>query len=524
MKHCLSVISALALLPVLASCYKDQSTVRGEVFPEITITGIEKAIFVQYGEDVTIDAHVSQIGRTDDDFEYLWEVDAIAGRIDMSGEYSRVEAGTTTHFEYKVTCPPANDPYMITFTVKDKKSGIFAIAACAMYVTSALGEGLLVGYTRDGGVTSEIDLASCESLTYGYQGDGIRYTRGVHALANDGAVIDGRVNTISQFVGTNGVSYNDPRYLVGTDKHFISFDNLTFKEMARDKGNLSITGLEEFPTTLAMPYAAYCALAVIGGDIYACTSILDNVFTKVSYAIKPSSVFGPENVSAGALDQCDLVVFNPDKGHFAYMLGWRTGLGGLGVYLATFPFSLEGSTCIGCGAGKINITATEQFHNFLIKDAKGVYRLVRVDPRAGKNEAYELDGEGLDDVVSFIACDNADICYYATGTDIYAILITGGKALTRKVNFTPQTSGEKITKLVHYKQGWYGVSRNDLASYQFQLSTNRLQILVVTHDAATGEGKIYLRPFNVSTGLFTLKDNGVLTGFGEITAVGPSMR
>ncbi len=92
------------------------------------------------------------------------------------------------------------------------------------------------------------------------------------------------------------------------------------------------------------------------------------------------------------------------------------------------------------------------------------------------------------------------------------------------MNFTPQASGEKITKLVHYKQGWYGVSRNDLASYQFQLPTNRLQILVVTHDAATGEGKIYLRPFNVSTGLFTLKDNGVLTGFGEITAVGPSMR
>ena len=44
------------------------------------------------------------------------------------------------------------------------------------------------------------------------------------------------------------------------------------------------------------------------------------------------------------------------------------------------------------------------------------------------------------------------------------------------------------------------------------------------YNEKTGEGKIYLRPFNVSTGLFTSKNNGTYGGFGEITAICPTFR
>ena len=36
------------------------------------------------------------------------------------------------------------------------------------------------------------------------------------------------------------------------------------------------------------------------------------------------------------------------------------------------------------------------------------------------------------------------------------------------------------------------------------------------------EGKIYMRPFNLSTGMFNYKDNGTLEGFGEISEVAPT--
>ena len=51
-----------------------------------------------------------------------------------------------------------------------------------------------------------------------------------------------------------------------------------------------------------------------------------------------------------------------------------------------------------------------------------------------------------------------------------------------------------------------------------------MQIVIFTYNEKTGEGKIYLRPFNVSTGLFTYKDNGVYGGFGRITAAATTFR
>ena len=53
---------------------------------------------------------------------------------------------------------------------------------------------------------------------------------------------------------------------------------------------------------------------------------------------------------------------------------------------------------------------------------------------------------------------------------------------------------------------------------------NGSQLMIFTYNESTGEGKIYLRPFNVSTGLFTYKDNGVYGGFGRITAAASTFR
>ena len=49
-------------------------------------------------------------------------------------------------------------------------------------------------------------------------------------------------------------------------------------------------------------------------------------------------------------------------------------------------------------------------------------------------------------------------------------------------------------------------------------------MIITTYDETTGEGKIYLRPFNVSTGLFTMQSNGTYGGFNEITAITPTLR
>ena len=51
-----------------------------------------------------------------------------------------------------------------------------------------------------------------------------------------------------------------------------------------------------------------------------------------------------------------------------------------------------------------------------------------------------------------------------------------------------------------------------------------MQMMIVTHNESTGEGKIYLYSFNLSTGLFGQQANGTYGGFNEITAITTTLR
>ena len=104
------------------------------------------------------------------------------------------------------------------------------------------------------------------------------------------------------------------------------------------------------------------------------------------------------------------------------------------------------------------------------------------------------------------------------------VTIMGGSPVYREINWKPDTGGEIITGIKFYTQGWYGTHGFNYNTYDFPIATNRMQIMIFTYDEASGEGKIYLRPFNVSTGLFTFKDNGVYGGFGRITAVATTFK
>ena len=112
----------------------------------------------------------------------------------------------------------------------------------------------------------------------------------------------------------------------------------------------------------------------------------------------------------------------------------------------------------------------------------------------------------------------------ASDSKIASIAVIGGSPIFREINWQPDDKAETITGIKFYTQGWYGAHGFDYTSYTFPLATNRMQIIIFTYNENTGEGKIYLRPFNVSTGLFTYKDNGVYGGFGRITAATTTFR
>ena len=267
-------------------------------------------------------------------------------------------------------------------------------------------------------------------------------------------------------------------------------------------------------------FGGYSSCAVVNGTLYGLLCIIDNVYSKVAYSRIPTDIMTDKNFGYYALDQGALLVFNEHESKFYYIYGWGLMNSSLSELTSLFSFNYSGAKAIGGGALKGKMPA------LLMRDAAGSHYICSLDSGTNdmKTYTYPVSGTDMDKIVSVAFCDNSDLMYYATDSKIYSVLITGGKAVVNALSWKPDSSDEKITAIRQYTQGWYGTHQYDLSNYPFQLEYNRLQLLITTYNEKTGEGKIYMRPFNVSTGRFTMKNNGTLTGFGEITAIAPTFR
>ena len=129
----------------------------------------------------------------------------------------------------------------------------------------------------------------------------------------------------------------------------------------------------------------------------------------------------------------------------------------------------------------------------------------------------------IDKAVDYAFSENMNVMYYATEDKVYPALLAGNTAATG-TPWTLPASGEKITAIQMYQQGWYGVGGNRLDTYAFVSAQHNKQLLVTTYNATTGEGKIYLLPITaLGTGALGTASR-VFEGFGEITAIGTTLR
>ncbi len=508
-----NTLAALILCLALSSCYKDLSSEASITIPEITIEGVDDVLNVVWGQELKLTANVTREGRSEDDFSYLWEIDLYPG-----SENERMEISDTKELDYKVSNAPSDKPYCLSLKVTDNQTGLSAFAVSKVYVGSSLSEGLLVAYTRDGGKTSEVDIVSDPVLTYGYTGDA-RYTRGLYSLSN-GAPLDGKILCMSEIVCSQSSSLDLTKIIIGTDSHILSLDPLTFKLKDTDAQLFNSIKEDSFKTVALANFGGYSSVAVVNGTLYGIVDIIDNVYSKVAYSRTPSGIFTDRNFGYYALDQGCLLVFNETDSKFYHIYGWGLMNSSLAELTSSFDVTLTGAKAIGGGCLK------GQMPSILLRAASGDHYICRFDSSSlvGATYTYQVSGADMENIVSVAFCDNADLMYYATPSKIYSVLITGGKANVSALSWKPDSSDEKITAIRQYTQGWYGTHQYFLSEYPFQNEYNRLQILITTYNEKTGEGKIYMRPFNVSTGRFTMKSNGVLTGFGEITATAPTFR
>lgn len=505
------IICVLGVCLFAQACYKDLSTGATMEIPEIVISGVDSVINVTYGQDLNIKATVSQIGRTQSDFTFLWEMDVTPNK-----DAERFELSETSELSYRVSNSPSDSPYALTLKVTDNKTGLTKVNVSKVYVSSSLGEGLLVAYTRDGGKTSEFDIVADPVLTYGYTGT-TRYTRKLYSLAN-GDALGGKVLSLAECVYSNGALYNENAILIGTEDHLYNIDPLTFEVRSYDASLFNSVKEDSFGTSAVCNFGDYSTVAAVNGTLYGISTLLDSKFSKVAFSKSPSNIFRSNNFGYCAQSQGNLTVFNENDGKIYFISALGVYNGALAEISESFGFDGSGATAIGGGCVK------GKRPSILIRDASGSYHICSYDSDSATPYAYDVNGTDMDKIVSVAFCDNADLMYYATEDKIYAVLITGSGTSTAALTWKPDSSNEKITGLKHYTQGWYGTHQYGTYGYEFVLPYNRLQLLITTYNETTGEGKIYMRPFNVSTGRFTSRSNGTLTGFGQITAIATTFK
>lgn len=513
-KTILHIIAAAVSATCFCACYEDLSTEATTSIPSIVISTDTDVINVAYGHEFTLDPEVSMEGRSESDFSYLWEIDLIAGRAE-----NRIELGTEKSITYKAGNTPSDSPYILTLKVTDNVTGLAYTKIWEVYVSSSLGEGILVASTRDGGQTSDLSLLTAKPVTFGYASDEPLTTHELFSFAN-GSPVEGRINAVCNQLATDGATYNTSRILIGTDEHLIALSPLDYKEVKRD-GALFNGQQKEFGTTELFNFGGYITGAVINGKLYGCICNIDQAFSTVPMAATKTDVFTHTNFTSGKPDQGRVAVFNEYDSQIHN--GGVLNIMGSMVVLdrSAMPAASEGAKCLGAGILK-NMTTS-----FILKYTDGSIHLLTMDLSLNNPIVKDYSVKGATDIenaVSFGFCDNADIVYYATDSKIYSVIISGSTITVKALNWKPDNASERITGIQQFSQCWYAVGQNSFVDYEFELGTHRKQVLITTYNEETGEGKIYLRPYNVSTGLFTFQDNGSYGGFGEITAITTTLR
>lgn len=507
------IIFVFLTLGVLSSCYKDLSTKATISLPDIEISSQEENLNLYYGETFVFTPEVTVEGRNEDELTYKWEMTLTPRNSDFG-----LEIGNEKTLTYFVGNTPSSTPYFIKLTVTDTKTTLYRSMVWNAYVASSLGEGLLVAHTADNGETTELSLLTAKPITYGYTGNP-KTIHNLYTLANGGP-IQGRVNSLSTTVETNLSTYNTTRVYIGTNENLISVNYLDYKEDKRNASLFHFYDKTNVKVEKVFNYASYAKGLLSEGYFYGCICNSDHLYSQIRYMNQPSNIITTKTLTTGKITS-NVSLFDESRGKFYYFAGWHTASTFNEMQLS-FSYPIVGATSIACGLMKAN-----KF-GYVIKSTDGNYYATVITSDGMSSDAVHYNiseiASDIADAKGFAFCDNADFFYYYTDRNINAIISAGSSAVKRSLTWSPDSVDEKITDLFQYTQAWYGTQQISIGQYEHTINTNRLQMVIVTYNEKTKEGKIYLRPYNLSTGLFTMISNGTYGGFNEITAIATTLR
>lgn len=512
---------------LVASCYDDKSKEAGFEIPEVTITAEKDVLDAVYGKELVVKPVIKKGGEENAHLSYSWQINLVPRKSDF------FDIGEEAELHYEVANEPNGEAYLLVLKVTDNDEGIDYYKKWDVYVSNSFGEGLVVAHTKNMGETSDLTFVKAPQVAYGYSGE-VDYTRDIYSIAN-GSEIDGRVNSIVANMASQSSTYGISRLMVGTNKSIFSLDPVTMRcTMMNDELFLQAPSVYNVETISAV--ALNCFVAIVDGKAYGlvCNSAYQ-FNSPVNYAAGETQVFtGKLALEKGAQKTAAVTCYDEKNGYVVYMAGNMAFLyNGTSSILTQMleegqyvfdPGDLPGKKALAAGLGN------NGEHMHLLRDlATGkdtVYKLSAIDNTVGGTGKVGMDDcENIVNAVGYAFCENMDVMYYATEEKVYPVVFAGNKAHSGTIWSLPQTaSGERITGIQMYQQAWYGNGGYYPESYPFIHPLHQKQLLVTTYNSSTGEGKIYVVPITaIGTGSLGVASQ-VFDGFGEVTAIGTTLK
>lgn len=510
----------VVLLPVLSfmSCYEDKTTYDVNKLPEVVIdtTGIGGDRSVIQFENLSLSPAVTKAGKVSEDLSYLW---CVSTRPIFHDDY--IELGDRLELDETIKLTPSDAPYLLWLTVTDNITGVQYLMSWRLYVYSGLGEGLVVADTKDG-LTSDLHLIVGKQFTDKYTGVDV-VKKNLYSLANSER-IDGVVNTMCY----NVMSGIRNLYIAG-DKSFMTISPIDYTLLAKGEG--MFYAMPDAVNIRAMSQANRAQAIVNGnkawllsgstGDTRFGTPIRGNYYVDydVAYSHNP-----------GSSAQLEAAFYDSQNAKFWKISSvWNAASAAIGSFTSGADFPFDPNAVPGMECKKSELAYNGHAYFLLRNKTTGVYFIYVIDAETlAPKSLYTLPANStLDKAVGYVFCQNQNVMYYATSTNIYAVILGGGvPTIESRYQLDPLTRpGEQITGLSMYRQAWYLVDEgtSDADGWPLKpIATNNMQLLMITYNEGSGEGKVNTLPI-LNLGIGTLDEANIreYKGFNKITCVAP---
>ena len=161
----------------------------------------------------------------------------------------------------------------------------------------------------------------------------------------------------------------------------------------------------------------------------------------------------------------------------------------------------------------------DNFFMVMRNTTTGAYQIYVIERTTSKAKyLYDISGKEMDDAVGYVVSEDGNVVYFATSTQIYAIVLGG---VSPRVNPLHAITSGQITHFSMFRQAWYLMNPQLYVSgvgYKTPINTHEHLLLVGVWDG--NEGTLYSIPI-VSPSGGTIDVNGIkpYTGFGKILTV-----